>query len=289
VALKLNDRSVSQFDDRPLYRQLADTIREQIRAGALRPGDPLPSEGEIARLTGLSRTAVRDALDVLAGEGAIVKRAGAAARVATPPPVRHMATSRYADELARLRALCDPAELYAHGDAALYGAAEHPPVSAFTEDHGVAWDLHRVEATYTKDAATGDDAARLDLVEGTAVLRRQLVKYVADQPVQIQESVIPLELVEGTPVEDPSRQPWPGGTIAELYSIGLVVTRVVEEATARTPTTGDRQTLEIAAGPVLVVTRIFYAEVDGEERPVEASTVVVPASRVILRFETDLR
>ena len=275
MALELNDRSVSQFDDRPLYRQLADVIREQIRGGALRPGDSLPSEGEIASRTAVSRTAVRDALAVLTGEGVIVKRAGAAARVATPPPVRHMATSRYADELARLRQVG--------------GVEGPPPVSAFTEDHDVAWDLHRIEAAYTEDAATGDDAARLETFEGTAVLRRQLVKFVADQPVQIQDSVIPLDLVINTPVIDPARQPWPGGTIAELFSVGLVVTRVVEEASARTPTAAERKTLEMAAGPVLVVTRIFYADVDGEERPVEASTVVVPASRVVLRFETDLR
>jgi GntR family transcriptional regulator len=275
VALELNDRSVSQFDDRPLYRQLADAIREQLRHGALRPGDSLPSEGEIERRTGgLSRTTIREALNVLAAEGAIVKRRGAAARVAARLFVRHMATSRYADELARLRAL---------------DGGEHPLTSAFTEDHAVVWDRHRIEAAYVRDAATADDAARLDIVEGTAVLRRQLVKYVAGQPVQIQDSVIPLDLVDDTPVTDPARQPWPGGTIAELFSVGLVVVRVVEEATARTPTTAERKTLEMAAGPVLSVVRIFYADVNGEERPVEASTVVVPASRVVLRFETDLR
>jgi GntR family transcriptional regulator len=275
VPLDLSDRSTSRFDDRALHRQLADAIREQIRHGALRPGEALPSEGEISTRTGLSRTTVRDALDVLTGEGVIVKRSGAASRVATPPPVRHMATSRYADELARLREL---------------DGAEHPPVSAFTEDHGIAWDAYRVESTYTEDAATGDDAARLDTFEGTAVLRRQLVKYVADQPVQIQESVIPLDLVVDTPVADPARQPWPGGTIAELYSVGLVVTRVVEEASARTPTTAERKTLQMeAAGPVWDIVRIFYVGDNGDERPAEVSTVVAPAARLVLRFETSLR
>src|SRR5690349_17237536 len=103
VPLKLSARSVSRFVDRPLYRQLADVIRDQIRRGALAPGEALPSESEISASTGgLSRTAVREALDVLTAEGLIVKRAGATSRVATPPPVRHMATSRYHDELVRL-------------------------------------------------------------------------------------------------------------------------------------------------------------------------------------------
>jgi GntR family transcriptional regulator len=274
VPLDLNDRSVSRWEDRPLHRQLADVIRDQIRTGQLKPGEALPAEAEISNRTGLSRTAVREALDILAGEGLIIKRAGAMSRVATPPPVRHMATSRYADELARLRAL---------------GDAEHPLTSAFTEDHNIEWEQYKVDSRYIEDAATPEDAERLELPEGSPVLRRQLVKLVSDEPVQIQESVIPLELVEGTPVADPERQPWPGGTIAELYSVGLVVTRVVEEARARTPATAERSKLEMeAAGPVWQITRIFYVESDGGERPAEASTVIAPAARLVLRFETDL-
>lgn len=275
MPLTLDSRSVSRFDDRALHRQLADVIRDAMGRGELRPGEALPSEGDIASSVGLSRTAVRDALDILATEGLVVKRSGAVTRVATPPPVRHMATSRYADELAQLRAL---------------GPDEHPLTSAFTTDHGIEWNAYRVDSNYTEDAATADDAERLDLAPGAPVLRRQLVKYVAGAPVQLQESVIPLELVEGTPVADPGRQPWPGGTIAELYSVGLVVTRVVEEARARTPSTAERRLLEMeAAGPVWDIVRTFYVESDGADRAAEVSTVVCPAARIVLRYETDLR
>lgn len=276
MPLELNDRSISRYDGRALHRQLADLIRDQIRRGTLRPGEALPSEGDISTASGLSRSPVREAIDVLVGEGLIVKRSGVPTRVAIPPPVRHMATSRYRDELARLRAL---------------DGAEHPLTSAFTEDHDIDWDAYRVESTYTEnDAATDADAERLEVDPGSPVLRRQLVKFVAGAPVQIQESVIPLGLVAGTPVADPARQPWPGGTIAELYSVGLVVTRVVEEARARTPSTAERRLLEMeAAGPVWEVTRIFYVGDKGDERPAEASTVIAPAARLILRFETDLR
>jgi GntR family transcriptional regulator len=276
VPIDLDEGSTSRFDDRALHRQLADVIRDAIRRGQLRPGETLPAEADISARTGLSRTTVREALDVLTGEGLVIKRSGAPTRVATPPPVRHMATSRYADELARLRAL-------AGGD--------HPLTSAFTEDHGVDWEAYRVESTYIEDTATDDDAARLDIAPGTAVLRRQLIKYIADDPVQTQESVIPLALVAGTPVADPERQPWPGGTIAELFSVGLVVTRVVEEARARTPAPAERKQLRMeAAGPVWDIVRIFYVcGGDGAERPAEASTVVAPAARLVLRYDTGLR
>jgi len=277
VPLNLAAGAVSRFDDRALHRQLADLIRAAIAAGELRPGEPLPSEGDIAASVGLSRTAVRDALVILAGEGLVVKRSGAVARVATPPPVRHMATSRYADELTRLRQLDDL-------------DMPHPLTSAFVADHGVEWDAYRVAADYAEDAATDVDAERLELGAGAPVLRRQLVKFVAGAPVQLQESVIPLELVAGTPVADPGRQPWPGGTIAELYSVGLVVTRVVEEARARTPSTAERRSLELeAAGPVWDIVRVFFAAAGELERPVEVSTVVCPAARTVLRYETELR
>jgi GntR family transcriptional regulator len=135
------------------------------------------------------------------------------------------------------------------------------------------------------------------LPAGAAVLRRQLVKMVRGVPTQVQESVIPLELVAGTPVADPERQPWPGGTIAELWSVGLVVTAVHEEARSRTPSVSERRTLNMTApGPVFDIVRVFsadHAETEGASRPgwprpVEASSVVIPAAGLILRWETDL-
>lgn len=268
MPILLDSHSVSRYDDRALHRQLADVLRAAITSGQCRPGERLPSESECAAATGISRTAVRDALDILAAEGLIVKRSGTVTRVATPPPVRHMATSRYAEEMAILRA-----------------GGEHPPTSAFTVDHGIEWDAYTVAASYAEDAATEVDAEALALDVGAPVLRRHLVKFVAGDPAQMQDSVIPLELVAGTPVADPSRQPWRGGSLAELWSIGLVVTRVREDAKARTPSAAERKALEmVAAGPVLEIVRVFYTE----DRPVEYSTAVVSAAGTTLRFETDL-
>lgn len=271
MPLEIDERSVSRLDDRALHRQLADLIRAAITSGELQPDEALPSEGDLAHMSGLSKTAVRDALAVLVGDGLVVKRSGLASRVATPPPVRHMATDRYAAEIALLRNLKP-------GDP-------HPETSAFTKDHGVDWAAYSVQADYAEDTATPEDARRLEVATGSAVLRRQLVKLVRTHPIQLQESVIPLELVAGTPVADPRRQPWPGGTIAELWSVGLVVAAVVEEAKSRTPTAAERRALDMAApGPVFDIVRTFSTA----DRPVEVSSVVCPASGVTLRWETTL-
>ncbi len=60
----------------PLYVQLADTVREQIRTGQIKVGDMLPSENEMIRQYGVARLTVREALGILVNEGLLEKRHG---------------------------------------------------------------------------------------------------------------------------------------------------------------------------------------------------------------------
>jgi GntR family transcriptional regulator len=270
MPLVIDAHTVSRADGRPLHRQLADHIRAEITNGALAPGEYLPVERVIADAANISVTAVRDAIGRLAVEGLIIKRSGRPSRVASPPPERNLSTERYLHELALLRNLA-PGE-------------PHPDESGFTNDHGASWDAYTVQAKYVEDVASEADARLLEVAPGTPVLRRQLTKYLSDKPVQLQRSVILLDLVAGSPVADPDRQPWPGGTIAELWSVGQVVAHVREEASARTATPDERRLLELGAEPVLDIVRVFSTA----ERPVEASRVVLPARGVVLRWETDL-
>jgi DNA-binding LacI/PurR family transcriptional regulator len=53
----------------PLAVRVADSLREQIRSGRLRPGDWLPPERELAKEMGVYRRAVRDAIVTLEREG----------------------------------------------------------------------------------------------------------------------------------------------------------------------------------------------------------------------------
>lgn len=60
----------------PYYRQLAEFIEARIKDGSLQPGDGLPSERELADLTGLSVDTVRAALDVLRSAGLVATARG---------------------------------------------------------------------------------------------------------------------------------------------------------------------------------------------------------------------
>jgi GntR family transcriptional regulator of arabinose operon len=61
---------------RPLYLQLADYLRRQIEGGALKPGERLMPELEIAEKYGLARGTVRQALALLVNQGLLQRTRG---------------------------------------------------------------------------------------------------------------------------------------------------------------------------------------------------------------------
>jgi GntR family transcriptional regulator len=72
----------------PLYRQLAELLREPIANGGFPVGAELPKEAEIGQRFGVSLITVRQALRELEAEGLIRKRSAKPAVVAaTAPPV----------------------------------------------------------------------------------------------------------------------------------------------------------------------------------------------------------
>lgn len=60
----------------PTYHLVVDRIEEQIVAGALRSGDRLPPERELAGLLGVSRAAVREGLRMLEAQGVLTVGVG---------------------------------------------------------------------------------------------------------------------------------------------------------------------------------------------------------------------
>lgn len=62
---------------RPAYQQVADQLRELVTTGALRAGDRLPGEHELAQRFGVSRPTVREALRVLASQQLVHTERGA--------------------------------------------------------------------------------------------------------------------------------------------------------------------------------------------------------------------
>lgn len=66
----------------PLYFQLAEALKKMLEMGPWREGARFPSEREIAEEFDVSRTVIRPALDLLVGDGAIVRIRGSGTFVA---------------------------------------------------------------------------------------------------------------------------------------------------------------------------------------------------------------
>jgi GntR family transcriptional regulator len=84
----------------PLYFQLAAALLEKMETRTWPPGARFPSEREIAEAFGVSRAVIRPALELLVGDGAIIRVQGSGAFVA--PPRREITV------FGLVRALSDP-------------------------------------------------------------------------------------------------------------------------------------------------------------------------------------
>ena len=251
----------------PAYLRIARQLRQRIIDGSLQPGDKLPSVLGLAREHGVSDGVSRDVYDMLRNEGLVESRLKSGYYVRVQPPVRRAGLNRYPD------------------------MADLPPgdqSTPFTRDHEAAnWDGLKVEPRRFEETAANNELAALFGVDpGTGILARHFVFYAHGSPAQMSRSCLLFSDVAGTPVADPANEPWPGGTIAQMKTLGLTVTRVDESVRARMPTPEETATLKIGAGvPVLTITRRMWAA----DRVVEvAADIILPGDRVVLDYSIDL-
>jgi GntR family transcriptional regulator len=81
--------SINQHDNRPIYLQIINQIKEQVGNGTLKPGDELPSVREVADNLGINLHTVRNAYLKLRDQGIINLHLGRRARIAKRLPQRH--------------------------------------------------------------------------------------------------------------------------------------------------------------------------------------------------------
>ncbi len=240
--------------DRSVYRQIADDLRTDIRAGAYPPGGQLPSESRLISRYGVSRVTVRRALGVLVAEGLVVAEHGRGWFVRTHPPVRRLGSDRFARR----------------GDGK----------AAFVADMEASNRTFSVEVlAVTTGTAPEEVAARLGVDStGRVVVRRR--RYLSEgRPIEYATSYIPLDVAEGTPIAETN--PGPGGIYARMEDKGMTLDRYEEEITARMPTEQEAGLLMLPAGaPVLHLIRTAVA--DG--RPVEICDTVMDAAAFVLHY-----
>jgi GntR family transcriptional regulator len=241
----------------PAYVRIADHIREQIATGKIAPGVRLPSQKILAIDHDVSEIIIRRALEILRTEGLLESRQGSGSYVRSRPSVRRISMDRY-------RADAGP---------------QDRPQTSFTADQGITWSQYRLDKAYRWIAADDALAGLFDVAPGARVLERHFVFYADGVPSQMSRSCLLGADVEGTPVADPHNEPWPGGNIAQLRTLGIEVDEVEEATATRMPTAEESQMLGIgSAVPIFAITRLMRAR----GRVVEvADPIVIPGDRVV--------
>jgi GntR family transcriptional regulator len=239
----------------PIYRRIADRLRDQILSGALRDGDRLPGENAIMAEYGIARATARQALAVLINEGLVVPRRGSGVYVRLFRPIRRHGSRR----LSR--------EQWGQGRA--------------------IWDSDTRGRSYTVDEVriervpASEQVARVLDSDEVWVRRR---RYSVDgRPVQLAVSHFPADLVEGSAVTFPDTGP--GGVYARLGDLGYSPVHFTEEVRARMPQPGEASLLGLTAGtPVIIVGRVAYA---GGGVPVEFNEMTLDAASYVLQYDFD--
>ena len=87
---------IDPASDRAVYKQIADHLRDAIARSRLREGEQLPSEAQLMEYYGVARMTIRNALRVLQDEGLTTAEHGRGVYVRARPPVRRLASDRFA-------------------------------------------------------------------------------------------------------------------------------------------------------------------------------------------------
>lgn len=248
----------------PLYQRIVEDFREAIESGDMRPGEMLPSEPELIARYRMSKSTVGKAIAILKAEGLVYSQRGRGVFARRMPPKRRISSERY-------RIDAGPQDM---------------PRTSFTVDQGISWEEYRLDRVYEWAEADERLAALFGVEVGTRILDRRFVFYAKGEPQQMSRPCLLASDVEGTPVADPENEPWPGGSIAQLRSIGLEVDDITESVVARMPTPDEVATLSIGSGiPVFAITRRLISR----GRVVEvADPIVIPADRAILDYRIPL-
>ncbi|MGW5053149.1 GntR family transcriptional regulator [Actinokineospora sp. NPDC004072] len=254
--------SIDRADDRPPYRQIAAALRRLISSGRLPAGEKLPSEAELIAHYGVARMTVRQALQELRGEGLVVAEHGKGVFVRSTPPVRRLASDRFARAHRK------------QGKAAFLAEAE-------VSGHKPGVD----QISVTTEQAPPEIAQRLRLPEGARVVMRSR-RYLANgTPIETAVSYIPESIAAGTAIT--STDSGPGGIYARIEEQGHQLGRFTEEVSARMPTPEERRALQIGAGvPVLTLIRTAY---DLDDLPVEVCETVKVSHAFVLEYDFPAR
>lgn len=163
-------------------------------------------------------------------------------------------------------------------DDVLAGPGDRGPWETACDQQGVRGRTDIV--TVDQRQADPRIASQLGIPQGAPVIYRRQHMYAGKQIGQLQETWLPLPLVEGTPLAGTAKVV--GGIYRALTAIGHSPTTAEEFVTSRMPTREEAETLSLDLGsPVLAIERITRGR---DDRVLAVAHAAVAGDRVQLQY-----
>jgi GntR family transcriptional regulator len=245
----------------PMYRQIAEDLREQIESGKLRPGQQMPTELELREHYGASRNTVRDAIRWLTTLGLVETRPGQGTFVVQK---------------------IDPFVTTLSGDPAAGGLEGAAYLSNVSEQNRKASYSLQVEI----QEASGDVATGLWIPEGTEVISRHERRFIDGTPWSMQTSFYPMEFADRG-AERLRR----AGDIKEGTGQYLADTLHIKQVgyrdwiTVRAPNSTEADFFKLPSDGRIAVYQIFRIAFGGNGLPMRLMITVCPVDRNQFYFD----
>jgi len=245
----------------PMYRRIAQELRQQIKAGHPGPGEQLPTEVELGERYEASRNTVRDAIKWLSVNGLVETRPGQGTFVR--PRVTPFVTT-----------------LSAAAETGLGGGEGE---AAFSEVRERGREPSASVPKVAIQQAVGNIAARLRIPEGTQVVSRHQERFIDGTPWSLQTNFYPMTLIAQGADRLISAEAIPGGAVSYLYqTLGLTQVGYRDRILVRSPDESESRFFDVpddGSIPVVIIMRTGYRASDEGPVPYRVAFTVLPADR----------
>ena len=242
----------------PMYRMIAEQLREQIQSGQLAPGKQLPTEGELRDRYNASRNTIRDAIKWVISLGLVETRPGQGTFVVE-------SNDPFVTDLS-----AEPETGLGGGEGAVFLSRVREQVR---------------EATFSEpqveiQKALGDVAARMRVLEGTSVISRHQRRFIDGFPWSLQTSFYPRGFVAQGAERLLDVDDIPEGTVRYLSeTLGLQQNSYQDWIKVRAPDPGEARFFNLPQDGRVGVFEIFRTAFDQTGRTMRLTVTVFPTDR----------
>jgi GntR family transcriptional regulator len=241
----------------PMYRQIAEDLREQIESGQLEPGQQLRTEIELRERYNASRNTVRDAIKWLTTLGLVETRPGQGTFVVEKIDPFVTTLTRKEGEV-----------------------AEGGQSTSYLSKVG---DILEPESKYIRVEIQGAPehvATWLGITEGTEVISRHEQRHVDRAPYSLQTSFYKVEFADRGADRLRSPKSIEGGAVQYLReTLGIKQVGYRDLITVRAPNPTEADFFKVPMDGRIAMYEIFRIAFDGNGNPMRLTVTVLPADR----------